>query len=115
MKKRSIIFQDIDQPVFRTIDRTPRRIKWLILVAIALIVIGIARSVLLIRNTSVRKGQELEKPAFSELELSPTPTVIASPAGTLRMRWQEVKRQLDALDPQQSALQPPELDFNISL
>lgn len=114
MKKQAAIVQDIDQPVFGETNKTPRWFRWLALGVAVVVMLGIFLSLLLSKGGQPER--RLEEQAFPISEpLSPTPKTVASPAGALRVKWQEIKKQLDSLDPQQNAFQPPELDFDIGI
>jgi len=113
MKDQSLMIQDIDQPVFKKENKNSRWLKWLILGVGGLIGLIILLSLLI--QSGPRKGEEKKKPSGLTPTLLPSPTKTSSPSGILRTKWQEIKKQLDSLDPQQSALQPPELDFNIGI
>jgi len=114
MKKRPVMVQDIDQPIFEEVNKTPKRFKWFILGLMALIILG-GILVILPTNNQSRVQRKAKKVAVPTQKLSLTPTESASPAGVLRRRWQEIKNQFDSLEPQQNALQPPNLDFDLGI
>lgn len=107
------MIQDIDQPVFEQTKRISKKFKWLLLIAIALIILVTLLLLLLTKSSFVEK--EKGKSVVSTSGHSPTPTTSIAPAGPLRTKWRKIKEQFGSLDPQQGALQPPKLDFDLGI
>ncbi len=109
------MIQDIDQPIFEPKIRRSNNSKWLIGAGVIAFLLAASTLFSWWRFNQSETQESPKEVATPMPKLSLTPTIPTSPSGSLRMRWRQIKNELNRLDPQQSYLQPPDLDFDIKL